>query len=345
MTRTGTGGALHSLDTSGRAMGYDLDDVKVVLFSPLQNSRRIILDAVHGAGFRHVNVVNSIEALRRAVQDTGMDMLVLETNEHAEAVCQHIQDIRHGRLGSNPFLVINVITWKPSDDVIRTFVNAGADDIIVMPISIGAVTSRVDNIIENRKKFVATSLYVGPDRRQPGRRNDSELAAFDVPNGLRYKATGDESAKVDMARIERANSIVREHRLRRTTLQLRSFAATMQQFIKGNPNLSVPANQLSDMSEMVQYIARHTENDSRKEILNLVESLQKVMNEAEADARSETEIFALLAVHADALLALLRGEKEAADLVVRAVFTATKILETRLHKRRGAAENGAEGSS
>ena len=187
------------------------------------------------------------------------------------------------RIFANPFLVINVITWKPSDDVIRTLVNAGADDIIVMPISIGAVASRVDNIIQNRKKFVATPRYVGPDRRQPGRENDSELAGFDVPNGVRYKATGDELSKVDM----------------------------------------------------VHYIARHTENDSRPEIISLVESLQKIMDEVAVDARPETDLFALLA--------LLRGEEEAADLVVRAVFTATEILEKRLQKQRSAVENSADG--
>jgi len=239
------------------------------------------------------------------------------------------------KIFANPFLVINVITWKPSDDVIRTLVNAGADDIIVMPISIGAVASRVDNIIQNRKKFVATPRYVGPDRRQPGRENDSELAGFDVPNGVRYKATGDELAKVDMARIERANAIVREHRLRRTTLQFSSFATAMQKFIKENSGRNVPANQLSDMSDMVHYIARHTENDSRPEIISLVESLQKIMDEVAVDARPETDLFALLA--------LLRGEEEAADLVVRAVFTATEILEKRLQKQRSAVENSADG--
>ena len=268
-------------------------------------------------------MVNSIETLRRAVRDAGPDMLVLEAKEHVEALREHIQDIRHGWLGSNPFLVINAITWKPSDDVIRTFINTGADDIIVMPISIGAIINRVDNIIQNRKKLAATPRYVVPDRRQPGRGNDSELAGFDVPNGVRCKATSDEMAKVDMARIERANSNVREHRLYRTALQFGSFAASMQQFIKKNSNQSVPANQLSDMSDMVHYIARHTENDSRPKILRLLESLQTGMDEAAVDARPETDLFALLGVHGDALLALLRGEKEATDIIVRVVFTAT----------------------
>ena len=53
----------------------------MVLFSPVQNTRRIIRDAVHGAGFRRVNVVVSIDALRRAVRDSELDMLVLEAKQ------------------------------------------------------------------------------------------------------------------------------------------------------------------------------------------------------------------------------------------------------------------------
>ena len=342
MNHPGVHGALPFSDSASQAAGYDLAEVEVVLFSPIQNTRRVILDAAHGAGYRRVNVVNSIEKLRRAVRDASLDMLVLEAKGLIEAVCDYIREIRHGRLGNNPFLVINVITWKPSDDVIRAFINAGADDIIVMPISIGAVTSRIDNIIENRKKFVATPRYVGPDRRKPGRGNDTELASFDVPNGARYKATGDESAKVDMARIERANSIVREHRLRRTTLQFRSAAAVMEQFIKDHPGESVPLDDVSDMSEMAHYIARHIENDSCPEVLSLVESLQIIMDEAAVDSRPEADLFAILGVHGDVLLAPLRGEEEAAELVVRAVFTATEVFDKRVQKKRDAAENDAE---
>ena len=71
--------ALPSSDSSGKATGYDLDEVEVVLFSPVQNSRRIILDAVHGAGFRRVNVVNTIDTLRRSMSARIGDNRAAET--------------------------------------------------------------------------------------------------------------------------------------------------------------------------------------------------------------------------------------------------------------------------
>ena len=348
MSQAGAQSASPFATQTKMATGYNLADVEVVLFSPVQNTRRVIRDAVHGAGFRRVNVVNSVEKLRRAVRETEFDMLVLEAKEHLDAICEHIRDIRHGRLGNNPYLVINVITWKPSDSVIGMFIDAGADDIIIMPISIGAVARRVDNIVENRKKFIATPRYVGPDRRGPERAGETtELGGFDVPNGVRFKATGDISAKPDLEKIERANRIVGEHRLRRTTLQFGHIASTMEHFIKEKPGQDLPRKQLSDMMDMVHYIARQTKDDTRTEIVELVSSLQKIMNEVAADGQPEADLFALLRVHGSALLALLRGEDKAADLVVRAVFTATKIIDARVSKRKkacAAADVGEEKS-
>ncbi len=335
MSQSGAQSASPFVEASSSAPGYDLADVEVVLFSPVQNTRRVIRDAVHGAGFRRVNVVNSVEKLRRAVRESEFDMLVLEAKEHVDEVCEHIRDIRHGRLGKNPYLVITVITWNPNDVVIREFVDAGADDIIMMPISIGAVTSRVDHIVENRQKFIATSKYVGPDRRNPARENDpTDPGGFEVPNGVRFKATGDESAKVDYEKIERANRIVQEHRLRRTTLQFDHIAAKLEHFTKDNPGDKVPGSELSEMADLVQYIGRQTQDDTRSEVLDLVASMQKIMNEAVFEGRPESNLFALLRVHGEALLALLRGGEEAADLVVRAVFTAAKVIDARALKRK-----------
>ena len=123
MSQSGAQSASPFVEASSSAPGYDLADVEVVLFSPVQNTRRVIRDAVHGAGFRRVNVGNSVEKLRRSVRESEFDMLVLEAKEHVDEVCEHIRDIRHGRLGKNPYLVITVITWNPNDVVIREFVD------------------------------------------------------------------------------------------------------------------------------------------------------------------------------------------------------------------------------
>ena len=147
---------------------------------------------------------------------------------------------------------------------------------------------------------------------------------------------------MDLEKISRANSIVTEHRLRRITLQFCKMASQAERFVQQNPGKPVADGDLSEMSDAVLYISRHVENDSRSEIRQLVESLQNVMAEAEVDDVPASDLFALLRVHGEALLGLQRGEEEASDLIVRAIFTATKVIDKRVKKRRQAA--GEDGS-
>ena len=112
---------------------------------------------------------------------------------------------------------------------------------------------------------------MGPDRRNLESANqNSDLSGFEVPNGLCYKAPGDIWAKVDVKKIELANRIVSEHCLRRSTLQFGYIASTLERSIKENPGQAIPRDRLSEMIELVNYIARQTEDDGHPEISELV---------------------------------------------------------------------------
>ena len=78
MNNAGASSAAPFATASDSLTGYDLADVEVVLFSPVQNTRRVIRDAIHGAGFRKLNVVMSTEKLRayRALWDEDGLMLL-----------------------------------------------------------------------------------------------------------------------------------------------------------------------------------------------------------------------------------------------------------------------------
>jgi hypothetical protein len=66
-----------------------------------------------------------------------------------------------------------------------------------------ALRERVVNQIENRKEFIATDDYVGPDRRADERElTEDDPAAIEVPNSLRHAATGDESAALSEERVQ-----------------------------------------------------------------------------------------------------------------------------------------------
>ena len=341
MGQVGNHGRPSNIDQSAQEAGYDLAGVEVALLATGQGEP-IIRSAILGSGISRLTVVASTERLRSAIRETEFDMIVLEASEQVQAICDQIDDIRQGLLGKNPYVVINVAAWVSSDDAIRTFINAGTDDITVMPTSADAVMTRLDHIIEKRKKFVATLKYLGPDRRAPDHARNSELCAFDVPNGVRYKATGDISTRVDMQKIKRTDRIVKEHRLRRTALQFHEIASALERFVKENPGGCASKNQHSEMMNLVHHIAQNLAIDTSSEIPELVGSLQIVMKEVVQSSRVDAQLCALLRVHGEALLALLRGERQSGELVVRAIFTASKFIEERARMNDSSAKHAVQ---
>lgn len=85
--------------------------------------------------------------------------------------------------------------WIPAPDV-----------LIAAPVSPALILDRIDSLVNNRKPFVVTSEYIGPDRRFLDDR-ESEIELINVPKSLREKALGqfNTSRHKDLVAATRAN--------------------------------------------------------------------------------------------------------------------------------------------
>jgi hypothetical protein len=308
----------------------DYTDVNVALFNELARTRGILRDSFRNIGFRPANthVLALPDKLIFSISRGDIDFLVLEADERPVEMCELVRDIRLGKIGPNPYLVISVITWRADNLLITNFINAGADDVIVMPASVGFASGRVDQLIDDRREFVVTTGYVGPDRRSRSRITIDELGTFAVPNGLRYKTTGDESAKPNSAGLKRANRTVKEHRLRRLTLRLEQLAAEGERFATEQPGAPLPTVPLTELLDLTEDIEKRSHGASTS-VTELTASMGSIMQAIVRESSASADMFALLKVHGQALLSLQRGDEDATELVVRAVKTAKQVVEKR----------------
>jgi hypothetical protein len=315
-----------------RTHGHDLNDVDFTLFNEVSQTRGILTESFRNVGFRPLknNILGTHDKLRAAVARGEMDFLVLEADERPEVMCEFIRDIRHGRIGPNPYLVISIVTWRPDGRMIKQFIDAGTDDVIVLPASTHFASGRVDHLIDHRRDFVVTTKYVGPDRRvdRPGAAKD-ELGTIQVPNGLRYKATGDESAKPNGAHLKHVNQLVETHRLRRVTLRLEQLAAQAERFAVSHRGLPLPDTPLGEMLDLIEEIEARGGGQSRVDVGELIGSLGDIREAILTADGANADLFALLKVHAQSLLAVQRGDKKASEFVLRAVRTAKNVVEKR----------------
>ena len=113
------------------------------------------------------------------------------------------------------------MTWNADGEVIKKAVDCGADYILAAPFAPADVFKRVRILINDRKPFIVTSDYIGPDRRRDLGRGDSSIPLIDVPNTLRTKANGEVVDLTELsAAVNDAMSEINDQRLVRHSYQI-----------------------------------------------------------------------------------------------------------------------------
>lgn len=160
-------------------------------------------------GCRNIGYTASFADLCRRVTDAAADLVVAEVAAGEERrLADLFTQIRHGECGGNPFLPLIAVTARPQPALVRLMVDAGVDDVLPFPWPPGYLDKRLENLIHNRKPFVVTSDYIGPDRRKTPRMKDGAAAVrpMAVPNPLRAKA-------LDRMEPDALAKVVAEHRI------------------------------------------------------------------------------------------------------------------------------------
>ncbi|MFN4278383.1 MAG: response regulator [Ferrovibrio sp.] len=77
--------------------------------------------------------------------------------------------LRQDPASPNPFLPIIIATASVTRDRVRAALDAGVNEILVLPPSARALETRLREIIERPRTFVRGESYFGPDRRRQAR--------------------------------------------------------------------------------------------------------------------------------------------------------------------------------
>ncbi|MBB6252409.1 response regulator transcription factor [Nitrospirillum iridis] len=169
-------------------MSTDLSKIQTLLVDADLNTRRILRAMLARLGME--KVLDHGTLAEAAGSPSTIDLVILDADQADGAAFRWIHAIRHGLTTLNPFVGAIIMTWNPTQQLMIRFASSGADDILVKPYSPKQVHDRLLNLVENRKKFVVTSDYIGPDRRRSPREGQV-VQLIDVPNPLRLKCTGE----------------------------------------------------------------------------------------------------------------------------------------------------------
>ncbi|MEG3618874.1 response regulator [Magnetovibrio sp. PR-2] len=198
------------------------ENINILLAEPNVQIRRTVSDSLRQHGYHSIRDTGQTRVVREAVSEDRLDVLITDVTLEGEDMCELLYGIRHHRAGTNPFLVTMALTENPSVDVVRKVVNSGADDVLLKPVSVKQILDRLGGLSKNRKGFVVTTDYIGPDRRKNGARpGTQEIPVFNVPNPLLYKRS---DSKADLAQVQAAINaaarIINEQKMERHAFQV-----------------------------------------------------------------------------------------------------------------------------
>lgn len=166
-------------------------DVRMVLAEPNAVVRHGLKSALAGHGFRRVFDSDRYGPVHEVLHANEVDLLVTSSELYGGDVPQLIHDIRHLKVGRNPFVCVIVIITSPSLEKVRLFAAAGADDAIGSPVAAGNLLARIDGLATARKPFIISGPYVGPDRRTTSREGP-QPPQIETPNLLKLRIEGTE---------------------------------------------------------------------------------------------------------------------------------------------------------
>lgn len=303
---------------------YALDQATVVLFNPLSQMRATLRDAMLVIGFRNILDYGDLERARNAIIERAPDLVLLDLDREREAVCELVREVRHSRLCADPFMVIIALSWHPSIEAVNNSMEAGIDDIITMPLSIKLITARLNTLIWNRKNFVVTSTYVGPDRRNVDRTlaDPLSLGTIKVPNNLRFKTTGDAEFAASNEAVSAVQAHINNHRLNRYAQRIAWLVdEALKSRAEGTETERMRQERYEETSHLIDDLAYELEAQGHMALMEICDSMARVQETL--NAAPSKQLYELLKVHALAITATLLEREGAAELVVEALNNAT----------------------
>ncbi len=198
---------------------YSFENIRVLVGDPNREVRDAIRGGLYGQGFRYIMVTDRMSVVETAVATNKVDLMICDTELLDGDLYDLVYKVRHHELGDNPFIVVTALITAPTPKMVKKIFDAGCDDLIPKPISTGLLFERVLNLARNRKPFVVTSDYIGPNRRVEAWPGTQQVPQIEVPNSLKAK-TDDTSAEDVQAEIDKVANVLNEQKMERHAYQI-----------------------------------------------------------------------------------------------------------------------------
>jgi len=278
------------------------------------------------AGFEDIGFAASGTELINALRTKSPDLLICADDRADAQICDILRSLRTGRIGTNPFTIILAASWCTDDEIVGAYRDSGVDGFMSFPITRDSLKEFLVRQTAARRKFVATTDYVGPDRRRDVSRSGAEC--FDVLNSLKVKsagASGDEVAAEIARELEVSLVRLNAERQRQNVVQLCVLWRLLEQRRPGTRDFSATLAKMglicADQENRIGDSQAPNAREYCRTILSAIEILEQFVQSAHSgEGRLQPDLLAAMDRLGKSSLAL-------ADLFVPGALAPSKLFE------------------
>lgn len=242
-------------------------------------------------GFKNVAICRSdLDRALSLITSETCDLLVLDDIFDNEPTTQIIRDVRQGKIGDNIFLpIISLISTTDAKDI-KEGIEAGADDVVIKPLSVNIINTRIGGFLKRKMQYIVTPDYIGPARRPEEQVGFSKDQLIDVPNIMRAKSEGRDDVVAQLQEeIQSASENVND---RRISMQGHQINDLITRLVAKPDNFDSLIKRVRDVA--LEFTER-LKNTDLSHVSELCQMLRKVTGELKGlDDKHNVELLVLL---------------------------------------------------
>ncbi len=258
--------------------------VEAVVCESNEPLRRNIQQLLGQLGFGEVVVREKHADCLPLLERGPVDLLICDDNGDADACFGMVHGIRHQAIDNNPFVVsISMVNQQiGGKGSVTQAVNSGSDMLIIKPFSSATFSERIRTVANRRKRFVATSDYIGPTRRDTPRNKREAQMEFTVPNPVKEMASG-LSREAMAERIRKGAFLLNRHKLRVNVAEIAFRAGEVRDAIVKGVNGDAISPPLAKLRAATSDIQRRMAKNEIEHVVELCHWMSEVADRLESE--------------------------------------------------------------
>ena len=140
--------------------------LRVMAIDDNRHMLRLLGDLLRAIGIRDVRSFTDPETALEEWQLFGADLIITDLKMEPVDGCEFASRVRQSPGSGNANVPILAVTAYSEPWRVEKARDAGINEFLVKPISAKGLDDRIVTMFQKPREFVATSMYVGPDRRR-----------------------------------------------------------------------------------------------------------------------------------------------------------------------------------